>query len=271
MIIIKIQVGLGNQMFQYAYGKIITKNKIKLKLDNTWYNYNKKVKRKYRLNIFDNKINLANEKDIKLFKPFFKNKIFEKIYHILKINTNIYQKHIIENKTHNKIIIKEGFWTNKLDLEKNEKYIQKIFKFKKKFIQKNKLKYKINTKNSISIHVRRTDYKNKNNDFIILDIKYYKKAIEHIFKKINDPIFFIFSDDIKWCEKNLNFINNKYYIKSKKDYEDLYLMSKCKHNIIANSTFSWWAAYLNNNKNKIIITPKVWTNKKKDLNINKKK
>ena len=91
-------------------------------------------------------------------------------------------------------------------------------------------------------------------------MEYYQKAIKYINDNIEDPYFFIFSDDINWCKENL-ILNNALYVEAnlKSNFEcDMILMSKCKHNIIANSTFSWWGAWLNQNLNKNVIAPKRW-------------
>ncbi|MDO8610808.1 MAG: alpha-1,2-fucosyltransferase, partial [bacterium] len=111
----------------------------------------------------------------------------------------------------------------------------------------------------ISIHVRRGDFiTNKANpQFIGLD--YYKSAINKINKLVNNPLFFVFSNDIPWCKTNLSSLaDDIHYInhnKGKDAYKDLLLMSACKHNIVANSTFSWWGAWLNQNSKKIVIDP----------------
>ena len=89
-------------------------------------------------------------------------------------------------------------------------------------------------------------------------LDYYKQAIETVGP---DKTFVIFSDDIEWCKQNLDFIGSKFFISGNKDYEDMYLMSLCNNNIITNSTFSWWGAWLNKNENKIVISPKIWFGK----------
>ena len=106
-----------------------------------------------------------------------------------------------------------------------------------------------------SIHVRRGDYLSLPNHHPIQPIDYYINSVNIIGK---DKHFLIFSDDIKWCKENFEFIKNKTFISENLDYQDLYLMSMCNNNIIANSTFSWWGAWLNNNLTKIVITPKNW-------------
>lgn len=111
------------------------------------------------------------------------------------------------------------------------------------------------SQDTCSIHVRRGDYLSLPNHHPIQEIDYYKKSVKIIGE---DKFFLIFSDDIKWCEKNFDFVKNKIFISNNLDYQDLYLMSMCKNNIIANSTFSWWGSWLNKNKNKKVISPKKW-------------
>lgn len=116
---------------------------------------------------------------------------------------------------------------------------------------------------SISLHIRRSDYaldEKTNNIHGLCDLSYYEKAISLMSEKFNNPKYFIFSDDIKWAENNLKnkdaiYVKN---IEERNPHEDIYLMSLCKHNIIANSSFSWWGAWLNENNNKIVVSPKKW-------------
>jgi hypothetical protein len=109
--------------------------------------------------------------------------------------------------------------------------------------------------NTCSIHVRRGDYLNLLDHHPTQSLEYYKEAISIVG---SDKTFFIFSDDIRWCKENFNFLDNVIYCENNKDYEDLILMSLCYNNIIANSSFSWWGAWLNKNENKIVIGPKKW-------------
>jgi hypothetical protein len=108
------------------------------------------------------------------------------------------------------------------------------------------------TKEYISIHVRRGDYLHQQYHHPICSAEYYSQAIDLINENI--PIV-IFSDDINWCKEN---IKADFYIENNKNYEDLYLMTKAKHNIIANSSFSWWGAWLNKNPDKIVVAPGIW-------------
>jgi hypothetical protein len=124
----------------------------------------------------------------------------------------------------------------------------------------------LRTPGTVSIHIRRGDFSKKAETNLyhgILSSDYYKQAIEIISSKINSPKFYIFSDDINWAKENL-IVPEAVYASgqiSKTHFEDLYLMSQCHHNIIANSSFSWWGAWLNDNPEKIVIAPKNWFNK----------
>jgi hypothetical protein len=125
----------------------------------------------------------------------------------------------------------------------------------------------IKNKNSVAIHIRRGDYLNnpKARYFHgILGEDYYKKSISYIKKRVNNPFYFIFSDDVELVKKTFFFFNKKNYIfiDTKSSIDDLHLMSNCKHFIIANSTFSWWGAWLSKNKHKIICAPKRWVRAK---------
>ena len=124
---------------------------------------------------------------------------------------------------------------------------------------------KIENSNSVSIHITRGDYLNENNLKIygnICTLNYYNKALQIIAKKITNPIIFVFTNDIEWVRKELE-IPNMVIVdcnSGKLSYWDMYLMSKCKANIVANSSFSCWGAWLNKNENRIIISPKRWLN-----------
>jgi hypothetical protein len=113
-------------------------------------------------------------------------------------------------------------------------------------------------KNTTSLHVRRGDYLKYPNHHPILSLDYYKTATNML---DDNQTYLIFSDDIEWCKSNFDFIENKIYINNLEDYEEIYLMSMCNNNIIANSTFSWWGAWMNKNDNKTVISPNIWFGK----------
>jgi hypothetical protein len=112
--------------------------------------------------------------------------------------------------------------------------------------------------NLMSMHIRRGDYVHQPNHHPVTSPEYYLTAAEYITSRTAVDKYVIFSDDIEWCKEIFGTDQNVVYIEGEADYIDLYLMSMCKHNIIANSTFSWWGAWLNNNPDKIVVAPTEW-------------
>lgn len=110
--------------------------------------------------------------------------------------------------------------------------------------------------NSCSLHVRRGDYLGQQESFPVLDIEYYKRAIEVVASRSNVDRFLVFSDGINWCKQN--FKGNFLFVEGNLDIEDMFLMSMCSSHIIANSSFSWWGAWLNPSDSKVVVAPSVW-------------
>ena len=163
----------------------------------------------------------------------------------------------------NKVFI--GNFESAKYFDNNKEYIQKIYTPKEKLLKKNEKMYnKIINSNSVCVTIRRGDFVS-NQEFskihYVCNDEYFYKGIEKIKEMIDNPLFVIFSDDIDWVKKNMNFGDNSIYESgTDPSWEKLRLMSGCKHFIISNSTFSWWAQYLSKNKNKIVVAPKNWKN-----------
>jgi hypothetical protein len=275
------QGGLGNQLFQFIIGYILAKkNKISLILNIERFNsYN----RKFELNNFP-EINKLHIPTIKKYNFFFKIYLYfyPKLIKILKLmsiynfesfffldrkfekSPFIFNKNLLKEKITKNTVL-HGFFQSEKYFIHNRKIVLKLFRFRKinnKLLQ-NYMNL-INNKNSVAIHIRRGDYLSNpkaRRYHGVLGVNYYKKSINYIKKRVRKPIFFIFSDDIELVKKTFRFLNNEQYIftDTKSSINDLHLMSKCKHCIIANSSFSWWAAWLSTNKDKIICAPKNWT------------
>jgi hypothetical protein len=158
-----------------------------------------------------------------------------------------------------------GYFQSEKYFMNNEEKIRTLFECPNDIKRKLLTKYDIlNNGESCSIHVRRGDYLKLSDHHPTQNMDYYEGAISIIGREKN---FLIFSDDIEWCKNNFNHLENKVFCESNEDYEDLYLMSLCDHNIIANSSFSWWGSWLNKNKNKIVVGPKKWFGpSKKNIN-----
>lgn len=279
MIIVKIIGGLGNQMFQYAVGRnIAIKNNVELMLDISSFNSYKL--HSYGLNKFNIVENIASESEI---KEFTRGKIdmrdsFKKYYQILDNTFNCiipyYKRKYVRERDYsfNPNILKikdnaylDGYWGSEKYFLENESAIRKEFSLKRESDLNNQnIAKKILKTNSISVHFRRGDYVTDPKTNAIhgtCSLDYYFKAIEDISKYVSEPHFFIFSNDPAWVKENFSLPYSMDFVTingPEKNYEDLHLMSLCKHHIIANSTFSWWGAWLGTNKDKRIYTPKKW-------------
>lgn len=265
--------GLGNQMFQYAYYKALKNRRENVYVDLNSFKREQKIHNGYELEkIFKVKV----EEKYTVFNNFFsrtrlkKINIIEKVIHkVLRIlNIIIYIENwneSIEKKLNKKrVCFLTGWWQSEKFFKDIEKEIRKDFVFPKIIDKKNtEIENIILETNSVSLHIRRGDYIKDKGLGGLAPLEYYQKAIKYINSKVKNPVYFIFSNDIDWCKNNLNLRNQTYYIdwnKGEESYRDMQLISLCKHNIIPNSSFSWWGAWLNNNPNKIVIAPEKWFN-----------
>ena len=272
MIIVRVTGGLGNQMFQYAMYKSLEKKGKLVKLDSKSFYETKKEHNGYELErIFDIKPNKPTKEDLEKFDE-------NNISTLFKIKRKLFgdKKFVYDTKEYvfNKDVYKlknsylNGYWQSIKYFEGIENDIKKDFRFKNQLDNKNlEILNEIENSNSISIHIRRGDYmspENYNMYGCIATPTYYKKAIKVIEEKVENPTFFVFSNDMDWVKKNIQINSRVFYIdinSGNGSYKDMQLMSNCKHNIIANSSFSWWGAWLNENKHKIVIAPKKWINR----------
>ena len=270
--IVKLMGGLGNQMFQYAFGKALEiKTGQKVMYDKSWFrdakkfivnsnneNSNGVVIRNYDLDLFNIKIKFANSNQLSNCKI----KINEK-------NAFIYDKNLLKKQ---KSACYEGYFQNESyfkeikEIIKNEFIFPEISKndeFNQKWLKRIK-----ECENPVFIHVRRGDYVNLGWD---LSVDYYKKSIEYIKKQVKNPTFFIFGQDCEDYIKNEFNLDADYEIigeensENKEDWKDIVLMQECKHAIIANSTFSWWAAWLGKANDGIVTAPTPFVNGQDDI------
>jgi hypothetical protein len=148
-----------------------------------------------------------------------------------------------------------GWWQSEKYFKENEIAIKKELEFSKEIKNYITEKYPVIKENSVSMHIRRGDYLLKQDQYPTPTFSYYKNAYDYLNNK--DTKIFVLSDNINWCRENIKF-DNVYYIEENNDIIDLCIMSMCQHNIICNSTYSWWGAWLNNHVNKTVIAPKIW-------------
>lgn len=263
MIIISLSGGLGNQMFQYALGRALSlRNNCKLRIDTSWYNNipSSCTSREFELNNY----NIVGKKHSNRILGMSKNN------HLVKRllpeaacyseKSLIYDEKVLELSGHHFL---KGYW-------QSYKYFEGI---RDKLINDFRLKYGIpdnveslreeviSNNQSVSIHIRRGDmvHDRKTREYHgHCTIDYFQRAIALIEEKFSSPHFYLFSDEIDWAMENFSYLNNKSFISCNLGIHDLEVMKHCHHNIISNSSFSWWAAWLNVNPDKIVICPLKW-------------
>ena len=275
MIITILEGGLGNQLFQYAIGRHLSiKNNDRLVIDASVYLIDKL--RHYDLNRYNIKAEVGNiaicffARVAKNIIPKIEKKITLPIKYVKERDTYFNNEILSEQRN----IILDGYWQS----EEYFKDIRDIILDDLTLLsnpdkENKKMLKRINHSNSVCLHVRRDDY--VSNPLLQkfhgnLTQDYYSKAIGSICDRISDPVFFIFSDDPEWCKRNI-FTNRPHtYVdinRPNKAPEDLRLMSACNHFIIANSSFSWWAAWLAEKAGTVIIAPKRWYREKDEGDI----
>jgi hypothetical protein len=272
MVIQNITGGLGNQMFQYAFIYAQSQNRNTLfKLDTS--GFETYSLRNFTLNQYNLKNITASINEIEQLK--FKHestleRLTRKLQHkprplassyykepSMKFDPNVFSQ--------NGNIYFDGYWQSERYFDNYRDELLDQFTLKSSIQEKTK-KYLeiIFSCSSISLHIRRGDYVTNTKTNSIhgtCDISYYRKAISRVMMNIKQPNFFIFSDDLTWAKDNLSINEPTTFVELDHEFSDcdeMFLMSQCKHNIIANSSFSWWGAWLNTNPKKIVIAPLYW-------------
>ena len=275
MIIIKLFGGLGNQMFQYAFGYSLKKRgEVEVKFDISFYE-NKIVHNQIMItDVFDLDLNLANKNDLTNLLGWRKYLLFNKLMKLINLKKKSYikedkNKNILDitNDFDNKFY--DGYWQNWNYFNNYKKDLNKVFTFNKRIKGKYDFWAKsILENNSVCVHLRRGDYlSNKKNKKVFHELKlnYFREAFELIKKNNENLKYFIFSDDIKYAKKIFEGEKKFIYVdvnEGLESFRDMQLMSLGKHIIISNSTFSWWAAWLGYEEKKNIIVPKLWFKEK---------
>jgi hypothetical protein len=280
VIIVKIFQGLGNQMFQYAYGYARSKDLgTELKIDTSYYQSYSEVtqfgytyKRDFGLNRFNIEAKEATITELNgVLYPRAKSlrgKISNKYR---QLSTNYNKKFYVKEPDYSfdKRLLQivdntyvEGYFTDERYFAKYRDGLIKQFALLNPPNEKNNaILNQMEMENSVCISIRRTNFLN-NPLMGTCGEAYYYKAMDEMASKIPNPVFYVFSDDNNWVSSffksgyNCVFMQHNY----PDFYEDFRLMQKCKHHIIPNSTFPWWAAWLSNYENKLVIAPKYWLN-----------
>ena len=281
MYIVRISDGLGNQMYQYAFAKKIQLSTgRKVYLDTRFINHEdvflrgekdsfheKCDHREYGLKHFKISLPIADERILRRWKYLDRSNTIEELICQLsqrhlwpwQYRDDVIEKKCFDIRKYRHSTYIRGYFSDLQYYDDMKKLLQREFRLKDSIRVSSELRDVLKEENTVSIHIRRGDFTKLSRD--ISQKKYYPRALEKIEKTIKKQIYLVFSDDIEWVKKNMEIHGKILYISEMgfTDYEEFTIMKNCKHNIMANSTFSYWAAYLNENPNKTIVCPKRWT------------
>lgn len=269
MIITEINGGLGNQLFQYAAGlALATRHQTELKINVQFKEED--TSRDIGLSHFNIELKKATTKDLSSLYPA---SVFERI--IQRILPTSFKKYYKEKEFAYQTSFKQlgsnlylkGYWQSELYFSSISEQIRAaftlsptVFQGAAKFIEE------VNTIESVAIHVRKGDYLISPfaDYYTNLESSYYNKAIDLLRTRNAHLKLFVFTDDINWVKSNLQ-LDHSYTIASgtytQSMYEDFKAMQSCKYHVIANSSFSWWTAWLSDRKDKVVVAPQQWFNK----------
>lgn len=268
MIVIEASGGLGNQMFQYAlYKKLEFMNK-----DVVWdtsFFRSKQDLRELEIGVFGVQYRSISDKEVACIRGYgYQDSIIDKIKYKLKPSKYLIYRDTIECFQPEVLEMEDvylcGYWQSERYFKDIREQVLQEFTFPTGVVKsKEELTNQMQAENSVSIHIRRSDYLTEQNLKVYGNIcteKYYNNAIRYIEEMVEYPHYYVFTDDLAWAREN--FQGDEYTIisgnRGRDSYIDMYLMSQCKYNIIANSSFSWWGAWLNRNPDKQVLAPKKW-------------
>lgn len=276
MIIANLKGGLGNQMFQYAAGRCLAHLRgAALKLDDAFLQADPGgayTKRHFELDVFEMPFQIANASELVPFYRIGHNRYLRNIekrlpflfaHHFYSERDLSFHKdfHALPGQTY-----LDGYFQSEQYFDPVASIIRKDFTFKGPVPKacEDWLR-EIRSTESVSLHIRRGDYvSNPSNTtyYASCSESYYRRAVDELLKQHRNIGLFVFSDDLDWCRKNLAFNDLPVYFVDANtqaaNHWDMFLMSQCRHNIMANSSFSWWAAWLNGNASKTVIAPAKW-------------
>ncbi len=284
MITVKLQGGLGNQLFQYAFAKALAKQlNTRYVFDDSFYSqnitkYSQNGIRMNQLFIFDINYSILNKNNQKW------NWLLKRLSRSVGLKSYIAEPRFEFTDMAAQVkgdVFLDGYWQSERYFSEIQSEIKRDFSTFKLPMSQAALPIlaQIKATNSVCVHVRRGDYLT-NPRYVVLGLDYYQKAMERLSSQFTDLHFFVFSDDMEWCRANFGRSNlhhfsflarptpferglspNIIFVSDNQHFtlrDEFDMMQNCQHHIIANSTLSWWAAWLNENHEKVVICPQKW-------------
>lgn len=262
MVIVNITGQFGNQMFQYALGRHLQLRGNRVLYYTGYYDRHPEhdfaLPRVFGLDLPEVSIEqvLAFREDRHRLIDRVHRKVFgrhERVFSEVDAESYDYRPDVFDFKRG----LIDGYWQSEKYFLPIEGTVRKEFAFPEASNRNKELSKEMSETLSVSIHVRRGDYLG---GFPVMDEKYYFPAMAYFKEKYENVHFYVFSNDMDWCRSHLKAEHTTFvdWNVGKDSPFDMWLMTQCKHNIIANSSFSWWGAWLNQNGEKEVIAPKVW-------------
>ena len=274
MVISQILGGLGNQMFQYAAGRALSLAVEQAFLLDLRGFTNYALHNGFELDrVFSAPVKVATSGDVRNMLGWRSSELVRKVFKRIKSpllhGTRLaiephfnYWSGLRAGGTKRYLM---GYWQSEMYFKDYAETLRSDFNFTIPLDETNQnIAQRIQHNNAVSLHVRRGDYITHTPNAKILStcsLDYYNNAIDYMSKRVDSPHFFLFSDDMEWVKANLDIPFEKTYIEHNRgadSYRDMQLMHMCRHHIIANSSFSWWGAWLNPNPDKLVVAPKTW-------------
>lgn len=265
MIIVRLQCGLGNQMFQYAFFKQMQhwhgEEKVALDIStHHWKAHNGlELDRVFHIDLEKNSVPPETSLAYADVGYGLKHRLLRRLRGPRHRAYRFWEQ--LQLKDYKKLddVYLEGYWNEEKYFEDIKDEIRQLYRFNFRLNERDQvLLHEIETGESVAVHVRRGDFREYRQRFPMCTSAYYQEALELLFRAYTGLKFFVFSDDLNWCKKELRFIPHVVFVdhpNQRQAYKDMFFMSRCKHQVIANSTFSWWAAWLNENPGRKIIYP----------------
>ncbi|MES2535055.1 MAG: alpha-1,2-fucosyltransferase [Pseudomonadota bacterium] len=269
MIIVGLYGGLGNQLFQYAVARRLAHfRKVELVVDTSWYDtvHENVTPRKYEMSQY--RIEARGMSTAEIFsRALFTHRILKRLplprrLKLVREKSFPFDPRILTLPDN---VYLDGYWQSpKYFDDIRDILLEELTPLEALSEADEAVAAKIRASNAVSIHVRRGDYvslASAAQTHGLCSLDYYKSAVSQLQRRVQAPVFFVFSDDPEWTSANLHFDSPTVYVNHNgpdKAFQDLRLMSFCQHQIIANSSFSWWGAWLNRNPGKIVIAPEKW-------------
>jgi hypothetical protein len=275
MIIVRLLGGLGNQMFQYATGRALAARRgAPLKLDLSAFRVY--PLRSYRLDNFRIAATLAEASDVAGVRGTDRGPLRRRIQAAVERRRPYYRRRMVQEPHYhfdpnlrrvgrNAYLV--GFWqSEKYFGDIRDALLAELSVAEPPDPANRRVLERIDATDSISLHVRRGDYVSDPNNqriYAACSPRYYRDALDTILPRLGEPHVFVFSDDITWAKEHLRFPCPTTFVDhngAERDYEDMRLMSRCRHHVIANSSFSWWGAWLARDPAKQVVAPLLWFN-----------